>query len=968
MVSTRFARAACVAALGVLLFPGVSFAQSAIAGVVTDTTGAVLPGVTVEAASPALIEKVRTAISDGSGRYRIEDLRPGTYKVTFTLPGFGTSVRDGFVLEADFTATMNAQLRVGTLAETVTVSGAAPVVDVQSTASRTVLTKEQVDALPTGRSYQSIAATIPALSAQLAGRFDVGGGTQMWQGTVVAYGGLSADFAVQIDGMNISSLLRTGDITGLYHNQSSFQDMVYQVVAGSAESQSGGVTVNMIPKEGGNRFSGEALATYSNEHLRSENNDANLRSRGLTVPPNLYDLKDFNFSLGGPILKNRLWFFFSPRFWGASNYLLNGILPDGSQAIDHTRLKAYTTRITAQIGQKHKVTALWNPEKKLRDYLGGESGTGSPEGWSPQDAFIRGIQAKWTSTLSNKLLVEAGYSQLYAYGPFARQPSVKGPSATNPWGDIPKSDTGITSRTFFNSWYYTGPLESTADTVVGSVSYITGSHSVKVGIQDRMGNWINDYDNTHGYVVQLYDKGVPVGVRVQNYPVNRRSDLNGDLSIYAQDSWKRGRLTFNPGLRFEHFNGEVPEQSAPAGRWVDERHFARIPDLPNFNTWLIRLGAAYDLFGDGKTALKASVGRYTNQGATNFQELYNPMIETPADVDWTDLNHDDIADGTRGCVYLTPGCEINLAQIPTTFGVRRNRNPDPNIKRTTQMVYNLALTREVRPGLGVSVGYYHRKYYDIPYTQDLAKPLSVYTPYEIPDPRDNGQSITIYSIDPAALRTIDELDTTSKNNSAAFHSVDVTINARLANGAFLQGGTATGRIWNATCDINNPNSGPIGVLASQGSLLQTGLRFCDQRQFDIPWRTTFKLSGAYPLPYGLRLSAVFQSSAGDPLAYSYFVSRATFQKFTGVALGQSSVTVYPLNEPGSQYYDRVNQLDFTIAKVFKVRNWRVTPDVGLFNMLNANPITSASIGYPEVGNPLRILESRLIRFGIQATF
>src|SRR6059036_3230009 len=198
MESRRFARAAFVAALAALLFPGVSLAQStAIAGIVTDATGGVLPGVTVEAASPALIEKVRSAISDGSGRYRIENLRPGTYKVTFTLTGFSTFVREDVVLETNFSASINAQMRVGTLEETITVSGATPIVDIQSTQSRSVLTKEQVDALPTGRSYQSIAATVPALGSALAGSFDVGGGNQMWQGTVVAYGGLSADFAVQ---------------------------------------------------------------------------------------------------------------------------------------------------------------------------------------------------------------------------------------------------------------------------------------------------------------------------------------------------------------------------------------------------------------------------------------------------------------------------------------------------------------------------------------------------------------------------------------------------------------------------------------------------------------------------------------------------------------------------------------------------------------------------------------------------
>jgi hypothetical protein len=222
MQASKLARPALVGVVAALLFPGVSFAQSAIAGVVSDTTGAVLPGVTVEAASPALIEQVRTAVSDGNGRYRIEDLRPGTYKVTFTLTGFSTFVREDVVLEANFTAPINAQLRVGVVEETVTVSGASPVVDVQSTQSRTVLSREQVDVLPTGRSYQTIAATIPALGSQLAGRFDVGGSTQMWQGTLTAYGALSGDFAIEVDGMNIASMQRTGDIAGLYHNQDAF--------------------------------------------------------------------------------------------------------------------------------------------------------------------------------------------------------------------------------------------------------------------------------------------------------------------------------------------------------------------------------------------------------------------------------------------------------------------------------------------------------------------------------------------------------------------------------------------------------------------------------------------------------------------------------------------------------------------------------------------------------------------------
>ena len=349
MVSARCARLVFVVALATLLYPAAGFAQSAIAGAVTDSTGAVLPGVTVEATSPALIEQLRSAVSDASGRYRIEDLRPGPYKVTFTVAGFSTFVREDIVLESEFTATINAQLRVGGVQETVTVSGASPVVDVQSTMSRTVLSQEQIETLPSGRSYQSLAATIPALGSALAGRFDVGGSTQMWQGTVVAYGSLSGDMAIEVDGMNIMSLLSTGQISGLYHNQGAYEEMSYQVVAGSAESQTGGVRINMIPKQGGNRFTGDAVVTYSNEHLQSENNDDELRGKGLVVPPNLYDLKDYNVSIGGPIRRDRAWFFFSPRIWGASNYILNQYFSDGSPARDRSKLQSYTSRVTVQL-------------------------------------------------------------------------------------------------------------------------------------------------------------------------------------------------------------------------------------------------------------------------------------------------------------------------------------------------------------------------------------------------------------------------------------------------------------------------------------------------------------------------------------------------------------------------------------------------------------------------------------------
>ena len=426
-------------------------AQSAITGIVSDTSGAVMPGVTVEAASPALIEQTRTAVTDSSGAYRVTDLRPGTYKVTFTLPGFNTFIRDGLVLESDFTATVHAQLKVGGLEETITVSGASPVVDVASTMQRTVLSQEQIESLPTGRSYQSLAATIPALAPAGGGRFDVGGSSQMWQGTVVAYGSLANDTAMEVDGMSVMSLLNQGSVSGVYHNQGAYQEMSYQVVAGSADSQTGGVRINMIPKEGGNKISGDFLALYSSERFQAENLDANLRAKGLNTPGSLVEIYDYNGGIGGPIVKDRFWFFHSTRRWGTANNINNQYNADGSPAFDRSKIRAYTTRLTGQLNSKNKLTVMYDALPKTRQYFQSETGTVTPQGAAYQNQFGYDYQAKWTSTVTSKLLAEVGFSQNFLGFNLAYQPGTPGPSADNPFGAISKSDVGIASKGVFNA-------------------------------------------------------------------------------------------------------------------------------------------------------------------------------------------------------------------------------------------------------------------------------------------------------------------------------------------------------------------------------------------------------------------------------------------------------------------------------------------------------------------------------------
>src|SRR5215831_6496804 len=263
--------------------PTVAQAQTAsIAGVVKDSTGGVMPGVSVEAASPALIEKVRTATTDSGGQYKIIDLQPGTYTVTFVLPGFNTVKREGIVLTSDFTAAVNAELRVGEVAETVTVTGESPLIDTQSVTQRKSLTHETIDALPTGRSFQNLSVLVPGVQIAL-GSQDVGGtGGDRYQ-TLQVHGSRSDQMPLVMNGMPFNNMNNTGGgyNTTLVVNTGTVQEMAVTTSGLTAESRSSGVLTNIIAKEGGNTFHGYFFGNFSNASLQSNNLSQDLIDRNL---------------------------------------------------------------------------------------------------------------------------------------------------------------------------------------------------------------------------------------------------------------------------------------------------------------------------------------------------------------------------------------------------------------------------------------------------------------------------------------------------------------------------------------------------------------------------------------------------------------------------------------------------------------------------------------------------------------
>ena len=945
------------------LMPAAARAQSAIAGVVKDTTGAVMPGVTVEASSPALIEKVRSVTTDGQGLYKIVDLRPGIYAVTFTLPGFNTVKRDAVELPTNFTATINADLRVGALEETVTVSGASPVVDVQSAIQQVVLNRQVLDAVPTGRSIPSLGALLPGARLALP---DVGGTSGMQNRDLTVHGSDGRDTTFQVDGMILNGIEGDGSVQS-YFNDMMFEEISYQTSAINAEVSAGGVRANMIPKDGGNQFRGTAFFSAANSALQSDNSKE-AKALGLAAPDALNKVWDFNIADGGPIRKDRLWFFASYRDWGVYQYIANSFFKDGAQTIDDANIRSGMVRLTTQLGAKNKVAAYID---RIRKFRGHENSAPAGYAIAGEATDIRApkqyytSEVKWTSTISSRLLFESGFAinnESYSLTPQDDVLNV-----------TPRRDTIL--QTAYGAYdggiYYREPIRKFA---MASASYVTGSHAFKAGIQYGFGYFWRQRREPAD-LIQLYRNGAPAQVIIHNTPQDSRANMNADQGIFAQDSWTLGRFTVNPGVRFEHFNSSTPERSVAPGRFVPFRTFPEVKDLPDWNDISPRFGAAWDVQGNGKTAVKFGIGKYMRAYSSGFAETYDPNFYSSGTLTWTDLNGDDIAQGTLGylpngtrvpCVYRTAGCEIDFSTLASSFGVKTSQIPAPGIQRPYQVETNLSVQRELVPGSSVTVSYFRRDYKNLIWSDNLLVNPSDYTLFNLPDPRGNGQTVPIYNLNPAKASAVDLLDQNSSANYRKYSGVDVNVNSRM-KGLTMFGGVSVGHQVANTCQVEDANL----------------LRFCDQSALSIPQYVQVKLSGSYMLPWSLQVSGSFQSYNGDArnaspdgliaaedpsLRVNWSVDRPTFNRLTGATLTQSTVII-PLDAPGAKLLDRYNQLDLRFKRAFKVGKASLEAQADAYNALNTGVVLTAVQTFgTALDRPASILQGRLFRFGMQAKF
>ena len=1010
----RLVIACLVGAAGVLMLPALASAQSTIAGVVRDTSGAVMPGVTVEAASPVLIEKTRSAVTDNDGRYAIVDLRPGTYSVIFTLSGFATIKREEIVVPSNVTIPLNAELKVGTIEETITVSGATPVVDVQNVSKVQVMTREVMDSIPTARNMQAIGALVVGVRLNIP---DVGGAQQTEQTYMATHGNTALHNTILLDGMPAQTNLADGQVQN-YIDNALIDESVYQTSAISAESSAGGVRVNLVPKDGGNTIRGSGFfgGAHDDWNLQADNVDDFLRGRGLGSGARINHLYDFNGAGGGPIIKNKLWYFGSVRRQGTFIQVPNTFKNDGSPGIEDAWISSWVARGTWQATQKNKfaITYQRNYKWKLHEiFLGGQEGlpifpeqtAGYREPW----LYYIG-QAKWTSPITNRVLLEVGMSTDILHYFDIYQPGTSQPRGSAAWyakaSHFDAVAGGLNYRTGVGQiQQWNTPDQKSA---VASISYVTGTHNIKTGFLYGWGNNPSVLD-MNADLYQLYQGGTLVGnvytqgaarqVRVYNTPISRNPQLKANVGIYAQDQWAIGKLTLNYGIRWEYLEEEIPSQDRVAGRFAPAQHYdaincASLPGMTCWKSWAPRLGVAYDVFGNGKTAIKTSFGKYMTPDASTFANLFNPVATFTDTRTWTDTNGDDIAQDN----------EIGPSNNPN-FGRVTNRTLDPKFSREYNYQYSAGIQHEVRPGFGVNFNWYRRLLKNTAYTLNRAvDPVNDWTTTTVVSPI-TGESVTAFQINQNKNGIAPDLYLTNMTDNSlrqnVYNGFEVGFNARLPRRIIMFGGWSLERTVDTDCTVNTAN-------ASATLNNPNALRFCDQtgdtyqnlgQNATIPYQNGFKVNGNVPLWYGVEMSASFQSYPGAIKAATGGLSWAITRGSTrypndctvagcvpgAIVLpsrfaGDPAITVQ-LASPGSRYLSHYSQLDFGIRRNFRFKGGRmIQAQLDLFNALNENAILSEGTGLTTSvapflssdptagGTPFTILQPRLIRIGVQIRF
>jgi hypothetical protein len=992
-----------------LLTPAVAYAQASIAGTVKDTSGAVLPGVTVEASSPALIEKVRSVTTDATGQYKIIDLRPGTYSVTFSVTGFSSVKRENIELVGSSTATVNADLAVGSVAETVTVTAESPVVDIQSTQRSKVIDDDTIAALPVGRSQYNLAVLLPGVTLSSFGGSNIQdvGGTRTLEITIfTVHGSRPTDQRLMINGLTSRNLLSSAWASNLVPDMGTASEVTFDYSSGMADAYGAGFTINLIPKEGGNAFRGSIFATGANKSFQSTNYSDELKAAGLSSPNDLKRMYDINPSIGGPIIRNRVWFFGSMRWQENSFYYAGAYFNKNANDLSKwnyepdlaRRAEALQTanptgslRLTWQATPRNKIGFSIDPQARYWVAPVANHSAEQYSSWSFTHETL--TTATWSAPVTSKLLLDARFGH-HATGFVDDYPTDSQKDA------IPVQDlnTGLIYRgrgyccipfAFFGTMNAPHIMQAQA-----SASYVTGAHAMKFGWQNDFGNSSNcQYDNTRGLFYQ-FSGGVtdafgrsltPVSLQMHALPWCSSVHLSADMGIFVQDKWTYKRATINAGVRFDYFKSDFPEQHLGPTVWTPTRDVT-IParDYSNMKDVTPRVGLAYDVFGTGRMALKVAWGKYMQGLDPNAG---NPIqnLSYIANRSWTPslpFGHPN---------YYEPQCDLLNAAANGDCGALDNAlfgklvpsaAVDPATytgwgHRAWSQEFSTSVQYEIAPRVAVDVGYYRRWYGNFTVVDNRAVGPADFTIYTLTVPNDPrlpqaGKTLSTPEVSAAKASLVDNYTTFADNFGKRYehwNGVDVSVSARMRVGLTLQGGISTGRTSTDNCDLY-PAVPEVSLLFG---IIATPREYC---HVDTKFLTQVKFLGTYLVPkVDVQFGATFQSTPGPQNSANELV--LPFQ--VGLpSFSAAGVRLINLLEPGTNYTHRVNQLDLRFSKILRMGTgdrYRVSINFDLANALNSNYVLGRNGTWGAVGiaaptwlAPLNIMDARLFKFGAQFDF
>ena len=936
-----------------------SVSSGTIQGTIKDESGAVLPGVTVTLTSPQLQVPQIVQTTDATGSYKFVDLPAGTYSLKSELGGFSSIIRDQLRLTVGFVATIDLTMKVGSMAESVTVSGQSPIVDVTSTSASVAFTKETLDAVPRGRDLQNIIAMAPGVTPETP---DVGGSTMAQRQDVSSYG-VASQPKLQVEGMNIA--MGADMNTPIYFNDNTLEEVQIKSSGNDAEVSTPGISMVAILKSGGNTFHGAYGGSFQRPALQSSNLNDSLRAQGLTDTAPLKNFYDTSTDLGGRIVRDKLWFYtaFSrqAKSQGTLGFVAgpgpDGVYLTGDEPIAYfeTSLTQYTAKLSYQLSKNNRLVYAWQRGTKAQ----------------PENAGSRFIPLESTRDYKNPTAIQKIELQsavtprvlVNAVGGFAGYITDYNAARSFAKADAP-------ARMDIESGLWTGshPLHQnkTRDRyqTEDSVSFFPsstfgGQHELKTGVMIYLDRSSDGYSNNLACNCVLFtDKvngvsGTPVRIRIYNTPVVP-SDHEDTYAWYFKDSWRPTKaLTFNLGLRWERQHSYLPPQSRAAARDFPDvfpaGSFPKI-EVQKFSRVVPRLGGAWNL-GD-QTVIKATVGEYNYILGDTYADAFNRNATANATFLWHDLNGDRLWQPGESNLSLGAG---NPDFVTITAASNRVLNPD--LKQPSTWESTASFERELTPGLAFRSMYVYRRLIGYLTTINTLRPYDAYNiPITRQDPgpdgalgtADDGGNITLFDYDPAFKgAAFVNSKTVNADNTNTFHSIEWTVTKRSTSKWMAQFSYFIVKDHNYVDAANNF----LGVFQSPND------RFYP---LNDNWSWAGNATGSYKLPGDVTVSGFLQSKSG------LLGARTNIFR----SLPQLSNVTVRLEPYGSQHLSAMNILTVRATKNFGIGGGRrFSVDVDVFNLLNTStPLAANFASGPTFGYVTNVVPARIARIGGRFTF